>query len=49
MNAASKELCKELYDLSGWKTPYFFTEEVLGKDSDYQNIRYDAGYLLRKL
>lgn len=48
-NVASLELCKELYSLSGWETPYFFTEDILGKDRDYQHIRYDLGYLLRKL
>lgn len=48
MNVASLELCKELYELSGWKT---------GGDKPTWNGRkgvnsapaYDLGYLLRKL
>lgn len=51
MNVASLELCKELYELSGWTKP---------KDDDewhWESVttekwiapKYDLGYLLRKL
>jgi len=49
MSVASLELCKELHELSGWETPYFFTEDIEGRDAAYQHIRYDLGYLLCKL
>jgi hypothetical protein len=41
MNTASLELCKELYELSGWNAP------VVSMDGP--TPRYDLGYLLRKL
>lgn len=54
MNTASLELCKELYELSGWNDTYFSHETFLD-DSDEPSGRlqsipaYDLGYLLRNL
>lgn len=45
MNVASLELCKELYELSGWETPDFAN----GFGTTYGCPRYDLGYLLRQL
>jgi hypothetical protein len=59
MNVASLELCKELYELSGWhETDFVWADH--GKDSftmynltakraDHYPPAYDLGYLLRKL
>lgn len=58
MNVASKELCQELYDLSGWKNVSQrwvkgdFTHEWTVRKTRYgYNVipAYDLGYLLRKL
>ena len=58
MNVASLELCKELYEVSGWKnTEYFYSSEnkvhrtQIEDDDFYGEIwpAYDLGYLLRKL
>lgn len=43
MNVASLELCKELYELSGWKT------ETMSMGLHQNAPAYDLGYLLRKL
>ena len=59
MNVASQELCKELYEVSGWEDTYT-THILSGKDVDYDINRsatmgsllypaYDLGYLVRKL
>lgn len=42
MNVASKDLCQELYELSGWSDP----DVELRSDIQYG---YTLGYLLRKL
>jgi hypothetical protein len=44
MNVASKELCKELYELSGWNDP----EQILWSRAG-GHPEYTLGYLLRKL
>lgn len=61
MEVASLELCKELFELSGWVETYFKyrpVSVVKGIAGDYQLGRsqapdaipaYDLGYLLRKL
>lgn len=58
MNTASLELCKELYELSGWEdTTHRYTDslnvtrvvEYKGKKSKHHLApAYDLGYLLRK-
>lgn len=57
-NVASLELCKELYELSGWKAELFWVEDVghwsvadnINNYSDGQFVvAYDLGYLIRKL
>lgn len=54
-HVASLELCKELYELSGWKTGRFFWSEKTPKFSRGAFIEgvsisaYDLGYLLEKL
>jgi hypothetical protein len=55
MNVASKELCQELYELSGWDDTYFLYTKT-GKISTVASMfsgqplpAYDAGFLLRKL
>lgn len=59
MNVASLDLCKELYELSGWEMTWFrWYEDADGNRElsdgtnmggmDYTNA-YDLGYLLRKL
>jgi hypothetical protein len=45
-DVASLELCRELYELSGWKT--FAMERGLAEDRPIDPA-YDLGYLLRKL
>lgn len=53
MNVASLELCKELYELSGWAPPD--SDEIYGWDNEQLKTKkivgyeYDLGYLLRKL
>lgn len=55
MNVANLELCKELYELSGWKVPAI--EPFSSRPDPYVHYdngqfvcyRYDLGYLLRKL
>lgn len=42
---ANLELCKELYELSGWQTPDF--ENDFG--TDWGCPKYNLGYLLRRL
>lgn len=57
MNVANLELCKELYELSGWEHDYFWYDDVKNQpfiDQRMQSIRsispaYPLGYLLRKL
>jgi hypothetical protein len=60
MNVASLDLCRELYELSGWDdTTFLFIEgdiEGVGPASEYgyhpemgDIPAYDLGYLLRKL
>ena len=57
MNVAAKELCQELYELSGWggDDPYFNVNEGWYKEgrpaqkSVLVAPAYDLGYLLRKL
>jgi hypothetical protein len=51
MNVANLELCRELYDLSGWETPYLKTLRQNPNDG-IKIIKtypaYDLGFLLRK-
>lgn len=54
MFVASLELCKELYELSGWNDAKELRQEIyFDHDSLVNNAytvcRYDLGYLLRKL
>lgn len=59
MNVASKELCQELYELSGWKTPEYGYDGDRAINIDVYVLKkrglfdgfpaYDLGYLLRKL
>jgi hypothetical protein len=53
MNTASLELCKELYELSGWDNGWYsyWGRGIVARDSTEQRIcpAYDLGYLLRKL
>ena len=58
MNVASLELCKELYELSGWKEGLSFYIDSFPPSSimtisEYGNTvytpAYDSGFLLRKL
>jgi hypothetical protein len=61
MNTASLELCKQLYELSGWedtqnnhyqladKSYTINTEDRRGYQWDFICPAYDLGYLLRKL
>lgn len=56
MNTASLELCKELYELSGWEPEYWKRNVVGVHDYLYAKMKvensdpaYDLGYLLRKL
>lgn len=53
MNTASRELCKELYELSGWEdADWFFNPHAEGFTFTKQHSgvpAYDLGYLLRKL
>jgi hypothetical protein len=57
MNDASLELCKELFELSGWKDTEkkqgFYVRSLdsgLGEIAEHGRIpAYDLGYLLRKL
>jgi hypothetical protein len=55
MTTASLELCKELYELSGWYDTHFAHTSMDIKAQDGKNIddevcpAYDLGYLLRKL
>lgn len=60
MNVASLDLCKDLYELSGWNDTYTMWGEdddsnvrMLKNDYyigvDYLAPAYDLGYLLRKL
>lgn len=46
MNTASLELCRELYELSGWTTDEEHPDENMVKEGHFS---YDLGYLLRKL
>jgi hypothetical protein len=46
MNVASLELCKALYELSGWAGDDSFGDMDSGKSA---TPAYDLGYLLRKL
>lgn len=56
MNVASLELCKELYEMSGWEDTFMMVNAHSGrvrvKESPYYGGEvpaYDLGYLLRKL
>jgi hypothetical protein len=49
MNVASLENCKRLYELSGWETENISLGHDDDKGSKYPRIRYDCGYLLRRL
>lgn len=55
MNVASLELCKELYELSGWDDTHWVWDKQLNVISEYptgarfESPAYDLGYLLRKL
>lgn len=50
-NVASLELCKELYELSGWANTkeQYLTDFYRNRDGDIIAPKYDLGYLLRKL
>lgn len=56
-DVADLDKCKELYELSGWRTGRFFFEALPGvwetaqeNDFDEDDVpAYDAGYLLRAL
>jgi hypothetical protein len=53
MNVASRELCEELFKLSGWgnevgaQLPHW--QDPYNRRAEYEYYRYDLGYLLRKL
>lgn len=47
-DVASLDLCKELYELSGWETDYT-TKEFDDKNHIVGTPAYSLGYLLRKL
>lgn len=48
MNVASKELCEELYKLSGWHNGTHWS--IVGEPRAVTDFpKYDLGYLLRKL
>lgn len=54
MMVASIELCRELYELSGWDDPHFAYEDFETLMTDWVDTddvvpAYDLGYLLRKL
>lgn len=59
MNVASLELCKELYELSGWNSGqrafYTFDEDKMVETNAFDEDlvgeirKYDLGYLIRKL
>lgn len=51
MNTASLELCKELYELSGWEgeEDVYRQAEPGEEDENVVCPAYSAGYLLRKL
>jgi len=58
MYVASLELCKELYELSGWDDIEFQWSSIDGKHweaavsvlfAGATEVAYDLGYLLRKL
>lgn len=56
MTVATPELCKQLFDLSGWSDTYFSTNIYNGrlvkrfpKHSTEHIPAYDLGFLLRKL
>lgn len=55
MQVASLELCKELYELSGWECDYWYDwnhGEPTVEDmrlSEFNIPAYDSGFLLRKL
>ena len=59
MNVANLDLCKELYELSGWKATekyhyiagtYTDIDTVAFRGRKYDGVpAYDLGYLLRKL
>lgn len=61
MNVADKDLCRELYELSGWNGMYFLWVETANEtrvwraDNQFSldeagvSPAYDLGYLLRKL
>lgn len=54
MNVASLELCKELYELSGWNEAEALRQEIHFDpnslvNSAYTLPRYDLGYLMREL
>lgn len=61
MNVASLELCKELYELSGWSNTEFYYKEFAGHPEVIHHLShlmaglvsvhpaYDLGFLLRKL
>lgn len=51
-DVASLELCKELYELSGWKpegTGYEYAHNVYRFNGEIKAYLYTLGYLLRKL
>lgn len=57
MNAANLELCKELYEVSGWYGDFYFTQyevkpfeatTLVGRNGVIATA-YSLGYLLRKL
>jgi hypothetical protein len=53
MSTASLELCKELYELSGWQADNAIFGELLPNEKGFKRpiiaYEYDLGYLLRKL
>lgn len=51
MNVANLELCKELYELSGWHTGEWYSGQTHanGMSGTPDVPKYELGYLLRKL
>lgn len=52
MKVASKDLCEQLYEVSGWKTGRVIRDNPTESSYNGTNViayEYDLGYLIRKL